>query len=422
MKSELERRKQLFIQNEVNNLTMYNAKNHEKLPIIFLVIDNYDLVKEEMADYENLFTQFSRDGQALGVYFILTATRVNSVRQPLLNNFKTKIFHYLMDSTEILGILGRTPFEQEAIPGRAIVKKDEMYFLQTYLPVEGEDDVEILENLQAFIQKQKVKYMNTVKPTSIPMLPHTLSMEEFKNDYIKDENESSIMIGLCEEQVVPISLSFEKNPHLLIVGQYRKGKTNSIKVILQSLVKNQEVMIGLYDNVDRGLLSFTKHENVDYLDSKEEIVKWLDQVELIMQKREAYYSECVRNKKEIPTFPKIVFLVDHFARFQQNSDSIMHDRLAKFMKEGSYLGFSVIVAGNAPDFSKGYDAFTTELKQVRHALLLMKKAEQNLFTLSFQRNEQDIRPGYGYFIENGKERLLQIPYMTERGDKVEQQV
>ncbi len=422
MKSELERRKQLFIQNEVNNLTMYNAKNHEKLPIIFLVIDNYDLVKEEMADYENLFTQFSRDGQALGIYFILTATRVNSVRQPLLNNFKTKIFHYLMDSTEILGILGRTPFEQEAIPGRAIVKKDEMYFLQTYLPVEGEDDVEILENLQAFIQKQKVKYMNTVKPTSIPMLPHTLSMEEFKNDYIKDENESSIMIGLCEEQVVPISLSFEKNPHLLIVGQYRKGKTNSIKIILQSLVKNQEVMIGLYDNVDRGLLSFTKHENVDYLDSKEEIVKWLDQVELIMQKREAYYSECVRNKKEIPSFPKIVFLVDHFARFQQNSDSIMHDRLAKFMKEGSYLGFSVIVAGNAPDFSKGYDAFTTELKQVRHALLLMKKAEQNLFTLSFQRNEQDIRPGYGYFIENGKERLLQIPYMTERGDKVEQQV
>ena len=327
-----------------------------------------------------------------------------------------------MDSTEILGILGRTPFEQEAIPGRAIVKKDEMYFLQTYLPVEGEYDVEILENLQAFIQKQKVKYMNTVKPTSIPMLPHTLSMEEFKNDYIKDENESSVMIGLCEEQVVPISLSFEKNPHLLIVGQYRKGKTNSIKVILQSLVKNQEVMIGLYDNVDRGLLSFTKHENVDYLDSKEEIVKWLDQVELIMQKRETYYSDCVRNKKEIPSFPKIVFLVDHFARFQQNSDSIMHDRLAKFMKEGSYLGFSVIVAGNAPDFSKGYDAFTTELKQVRHALLLMKKAEQNLFTLSFQRNEQDIRPGYGYFIENGKERLLQIPYMTERGDKVEQQV
>ncbi len=423
MKSEMERRKQLFIQKEVSNISIYNAVNEKKLPIIFLVVDNYDLVKEEMVEYENLFTQFSRDGQSLGIYFILTATRVNAVRQPLLNNFKTKIFHYLMDATEMIGVIGRTPFEQEAIPGRAIIKKEQASFMQTYLPVEGESDVEILERLQEYICSLKEKYRYCIQPSPIPMLPVTLSMEEFNHNYAHNEKVSSILIGLCEEKVIPVQISFEKNPHMLVVGQFRKGKTNSLRVILNSLVKDSNVLIGLYDNVDRGLLSFAEYENVEYMNSREDITKWIDKVEIIMSEREAYYSECIRNNKEIPSFPKIVFIVDHFARFQQNADSVMQDRLAKFMKEGSYVGFSVIVAGNASDFSKGYDAFTTELKQVRQALLLMKKAEQNLFTLSFQRNEQEIRPGYGYFIENGTERLIQIPNcISERGEKIEQQV
>ncbi len=423
MKNEMDRRKQLFIQKEVSNISIYNAVNEKKLPIIFLIVDNYDLVKEEMNEYENVFTQFSRDGQSLGIYFILTATRVNAVRQPLLNNFKTKIFHYLMDATELLSVIGRTPFEQEAIPGRAIIKKEQVAFVQTYLPVEGHNDVEMLEKLQDHIYSLKEKYSQYNQPSPIPMLPATLSMKAFRQNYVRNEKASSILIGLCEEQVVPVEISFVKNPHLLIVGQFRKGKTNSLKVILNRLVEDADVLVGLYDNVDRGLLSFAEYENVEYMNAKEDIQQWLDTVESMMRDREAIYSECIRNNQELPIFPKIFLVVDHFARFQQNADASIQDRLAKCMKEGSYLGFSVIVAGNAPDLTKGYDAFTTELKQVRQALLLMKKAEQNLFTLTFQRNEPEIQPGYGYFVENGMERFIQIPHYTiERGEKIEQQV
>ena len=54
-----------------------------------------------MQDLEALINQFARDGQSLGIYMIVTATRINSVRQALMNNLKTKIVHYLMDSGEV---------------------------------------------------------------------------------------------------------------------------------------------------------------------------------------------------------------------------------------------------------------------------------------------------------------------------------
>ncbi|MDK8210748.1 hypothetical protein QP741_24675, partial [Bacillus subtilis] len=80
-------------------------------------IDNFDLVKEEMQDLEMQFTQLVRDGQSLGIYMIFTATRVNSIRQSLMNNLKTKVVHYLMDHSEAYSILGRTPYALESIPG-----------------------------------------------------------------------------------------------------------------------------------------------------------------------------------------------------------------------------------------------------------------------------------------------------------------
>lgn len=94
-----------------------------------------------MHEPESEFVQLSRDGQSLGIYFMLTATRVNAVRQSLLNNLKTKVVHYLMDQSEGYSIYGRPKFNLEPIPGRVIIQKEELYFAQMFLPVDADDDI-----------------------------------------------------------------------------------------------------------------------------------------------------------------------------------------------------------------------------------------------------------------------------------------
>ncbi|MFC0190215.1 type VII secretion protein EssC [Fictibacillus aquaticus] len=410
LKDEIARRKQLFQQKEVSSIKMYNAMSEEKLPLQFITIDNFDLVKEELPDIEMQMTQFARDGQSLGIYMIFTATRINSVRQSLMNNLKTKIVHYLMDSTEAYMILGRVPFSPEPIPGRAIIKSEEAHFSQIYLPAEGADDYELLENMKQKIQDIKVKYQDAQAPRAIPMLPSELTMVSF-TQYTEGMQQPGVLpIGLDEEHVEPVYVDFVRNKHCLIVGQAQKGKTNALKVLLNTILLQDTQHIGMFDAIDRGLSSYATEEKVSYLETKENIAAWLDGVEELFKEREKEYVQSIQSGTlHQLSYSQIYFIIDGYSRFTQTTDSMLQDRMSRFMKNYSHLGFNVIVSGNNNEITKGFDAFTTEIKQIRQALVLMKKSEQTLLTLPYNRKEEDIHAGFGYFVENGKETKIQIP-------------
>ncbi|MET0960455.1 MAG: type VII secretion protein EssC, partial [Psychrobacillus psychrotolerans] len=171
MKEEITKRKVTFQQSEVSNIHMYNNLSKEKLPLLYIAVDNYDIVREEMEELEAQLIQFGRDGQSLGIYLFVAATRVQSVRQSLMNNLKTKIVHYLMDATESFTVIGRVPFDLEPFPGRAILKKEDVYFTQIYLPASGADDYEVLESIKNKVSNLRALYKEGILPLPIPMLP-----------------------------------------------------------------------------------------------------------------------------------------------------------------------------------------------------------------------------------------------------------
>ncbi|WP_027409952.1 type VII secretion protein EssC [Anoxybacteroides tepidamans] len=410
MKEEMERRKQRFMEKEVSTIKLYNALSEEKLPIIIVALDNFDLVKEEMPDFETQLIQYARDGQSLGIFLMLTATRVNGIRPPLMNNLKTKIVHYFIDSSEKFSLIGRTPYDVEPIPGRALVKKDQAVLTQMYLPAEGEDDMAVLENVKKEIERLREKYTDVPKPEPIPMLPSRLPFAVFANMYVKNRASGFIHIGLDEQSVRPVAVNMRTDPHCLIVGQSRKGKTNVLKVILEALLVQKPESIGLFDGIDRGLVSYASRDGITYIEAKEGMLQWLNEADGLLQNREAVYLKAVNEGKIAEqTWPPIVFMADSLSRLQQATDSLIQDRIAKMMKRYSHLGFHVIIAGNANEFVKGFDALTAELKQIRQAILVTKKSEQSLFVLPFTRNEQEIEPGFGYFVVSGKECKIQIP-------------
>ena len=94
--------------------------------------------------------QFGRDGQSLGIYLFIAATRVQSVRQSLMNNLKTKVVHYLMDATEAFTVIGRVPFDLEPFPEGQLLKKKNAYLLANFSSSELEtDDFEVLESIKS---------------------------------------------------------------------------------------------------------------------------------------------------------------------------------------------------------------------------------------------------------------------------------
>ncbi|MCU9612784.1 type VII secretion protein EssC [Caldibacillus lycopersici] len=411
LKGEMERRKQLFEQKEISNIKLYNSINQTKLPLFYVVIDNFDIVRDEYPDLETQFIQLSRDGQSLGIYLLITATRVNSVRQSLMNNLKTKITHYLMDKAEVYTVLGRVPYEIEPIPGRAIVKKDDPYLMQVFLPEKGEDDLIVLENVKKKVLLLQKQNQGGNAPISIPMLPQRLDLKELLKRISAVQNTDILLpIGLDEETVTPVFLNIQKNKHWLILGPGQKGKTNVLKVLLDRALKQKPYSIAIFDGIDRALSQLATNDLVDYLDSKEQITAWIEKVKAVCEEREKQYLAAVNNQTiDQLIFTPIIFVVDSISRLNQTIDSIIQGKLADIMKRYSHLGFSVMVAGSPNEVSKGYDPLSIELKQIRNGLLLMKKSDQSLFTFPYERKEGEIQPGFGYYVVNGNARKIQIP-------------
>jgi S-DNA-T family DNA segregation ATPase FtsK/SpoIIIE len=302
------------------------------------------------------------------------------------------------------------------------VKKDQTYLTQIYLPADGADDIAVLDEMKQAVAKHKDKYKELAKPPAIPMLPTRLDSDTFKTYYSQAIKEDSIPIGLSEESVTPVCVELDSNPFLLVVGQSRKGKTNVLKILLESLLTQTIGEIGLFDGVDRGLSSYASMETVRYVETKDQITEWLDHITDIFEDRERRYLAALEMKSmKQMEFPSIIFVIDSISRLQQTIDGRIQDRISGLMKQYSHLGFSLIVAGNANDFTKGYDSLTTELKQVRQAVLLLKKSDQSLYTLSYSRKEEEIQPGYGYFVLNGQESKIQIP-LSEYRRRVQESV
>lgn len=413
---EMEERKQLFNDNEVSSIKMYNLTVTKKIPLIFITIDNFDLVKEEMFELENRFTQIARDGQSLGIYTMLTATRSNAVKHALMSNLKTRIVHYLMDEGDKNSLVGRTQYETEAIPGRVYIKTETAHLAQIYLPTEGETDVEVLEHIKEKVQHIKEKYADAKRPISIPMLPRQLEFTAFHEKYNVVKEHNQLAIGLDEDSVRPVYLNWQANRHCLVLGDPQRGKTNVIKLIIDQLESTEGAHIGLFDSVNHSLADYADEDQIEYLESKEQINLWVDMLEQEFMNREETYREALRDRTASGIeFAPYALIIDGMSHFLQAIDPSLQTRLTNLMKNYSHLGFTVVASGNAAELSKGFDAFISEVKQIKQAIMLMKKSSQTMITLPYTRNEPEVKVGYGYYVVNGQAQKIQIPhYNLER--------
>ncbi|MEJ7525651.1 hypothetical protein WL578_12750, partial [Staphylococcus epidermidis] len=78
-------RKKLLSQERVINIDQYNKETGKAVPNVFIIIDNYDTVKESpfVEDYEEMMAKVTREGLALGVYIILTGSRSSAVKSSI---------------------------------------------------------------------------------------------------------------------------------------------------------------------------------------------------------------------------------------------------------------------------------------------------------------------------------------------------
>lgn len=401
--SEIKKRKQLFGQEMVQNFDTYN-QIHAKKPLkaIFIVIDNFDVVKEISLDFEDFILKTTRDGFGLGIYTVITATRSNAVRFAILNNFKNKIVQYLFDDGDVMSLLGRSQYKlSDEIKGRALIKHKYISMMQVYAPVQFEDDVQFINNLKAKIQDIADAYTGE-KLVGIPVLPDMLTTKDFVN--FKCESSSQNLIGLSLDNVENVSLDLTDSPYL-VLGPSKSGKTNFLEI----LIDQDRSQTYIFDSDDMALYKYKEKENCQYINSNEKVQEFAENLYAEIEKRKNQAEEAIDSgqymsfKDFYQSLPGIHIYIDDVDTFVQKVQKIPN--IGKILEQAASVGICFI-AGVHSSKLKGFDDVSKFFKAATSGAVLGQMGTLSMFPV----NMRDI-PSFGYAVlcHNGNLRKVKLP-------------
>lgn len=411
IENEIKRRKSLFGKKSVANFNMYNEVSDEKLPALFIIIDNYDVIKEFGLDTEDFIQKVTRDGSGIGIYTIITASRQGAVKYSIFNNFKNKIAHYLFEETEINSLIGRSAYKLPDIPGRAMVKMDNPNIMQVYSAVNFEEDIEYTSGVIDVIERLNELYTGD-KLEGIRMLPEVLTIQKLKEFTTEKNIKNKIPIGLDSENVISQFIELNGGVRLVIGGQ-QSGKTNLIKLILE-LKGNIETYV--FDS-EYGDLYIYKDKVNQYITNAEEAKVFLNNMIDITNKRKTDFEE-YRNK-EVGISPKLYYgslepimvLIEDLDNFIEILKNTKHIGVDKVLEDLMNVGITFIGTTQSNKF-KGFDEITKMFKNTINAIILDGPNEQNIINAP-RVKAQKIPIDFAYILNKGEMKLIKVPKVSK---------
>lgn len=401
---EIQLRKKKLAQIMAQNIMTYNQLSEDKLPVIVVMIDNYDAVKEMGFEEEEYFTKVTRDGAGLGIYFVITATRTNALRMATLNNFKQKIAGFNFEPSELTTIVGRSPYKLPEVKGRTLIKKEELIsVMQLYSMAGATDELSYIKEVQEMVKE--IRQHSTEEAPHIPILPEELRLADFAH---YPNVQSDLYLGLEKETVSLVGLNRLKSP-FLIFGEPQKGKTHNLKILLNQAIK-QEVPVVLFDSKKMELYSYQSNEGVDYIKDQAHFVEFISSFEEEVASREGELRTTLQTEagkspqeivKEMPAYYVVIDEMDDFYGMQTTNKK----EIAELLQRAVSVGISMIVTATVGKL-QGPDELTRWLKQTKDGLLVSPQGYQNIFPIPFGKDKVEM--GEGLLFETGLAKRLQL--------------
>ena len=274
MEKELNRRKKLLADYGVGTLELYRQASGQEEPAIVILLDSYEAFKEEAYEAElfKLLVRISREGLSIGVHLLITAGRQSNLRAQLYSNFKHQLSLPQNEASEVRTIVGSTPLAMtmEDIKGRALMKREDVDVIQLALPVSGDNENQVLNNLRQEVASLQEAWTGQ-RPSAIPMVPEELMVEEFlKLPSVQEAIENGqIPIGLELEMVGSVNISLSKFKHMAYVSNAEDAFDNITHHLLRTILKMPNVHMMLID-------AFQEYESYSnqvktYVGSKKEV-------------------------------------------------------------------------------------------------------------------------------------------------------
>ncbi|MGL4662428.1 MAG: type VII secretion protein EssC, partial [Culicoidibacterales bacterium] len=406
MESLIKERKRLFKEVGVADITTYRQLTGEKMNRIIVVLDNYDAVRDaELGDgFDKLLMLITREGIGLGIHVVISAMR--SLKYQLMANIKEKITYFQVDSSDIPSIMGRTSMKIQEIPGRGLVKQDEIYEFQTLLPNAKQTQGERIENLRTEADLMQ-KLWTGQRPDSIPLVPEILTYEDFlmrKTVQFAMQQEHIISVGLDFEKVESINIDLRTDGNLLIAYD----NILNFQKLLNSIIKTVTSQAMLYF-VDSGRCELTMFKEEGIYDNTIDGIR-----SLLRDVFEIYENRKCQSEDEINSSQPIILIVnDPIALVSDVISEKNEYMIIDLLEKGRRFKIFTIWNIDVEKFNDFIGPLSKVVKKNQPALI-MKKGQHFPPSLSVSRinySEREFEEGEVNFIHHN--RIQRIKYASK---------
>jgi len=400
---KIRERKHLFAAKNAMNFRMYNEVA-DKIPAIFLLVDNYDVVREVRDDLEDFFVKLTRDGPGVGIYTIITASRSNAVRYSVMSNFKSKLAHFMTEKADVTTLIGRSAYDLPETRGRAMIKLADVHVAQCYLPVLHENDIDYANRVGALIAEISEK--NTGKAAEgVRVLGETVSLEELAPHF--EPSKRTAWIGFDTEETDPVGLDLSIS-YQVIVGGAATGKTNILRLLARQFASNR---VFISDSQAGDLAGFSSGENVVYMGSVSHSEAFVAQFGEEVARLETAKNESGLLPREfIASQPPTLVLIDDFDVFVDYTKA-QALTLEPLMRKAGELGvvFIVTTMGNK---MKGYDGITGLFKSPQAGVVLGNPDDAVAFFSGIRvARGYKSPPDVGFWCKRGDFKKIKMPFV-----------
>ena len=175
---ELDRRKELFV-DYAGSYTTYLEQSGEKLPLINIVINNYEVFSENMGNFVEMLSGLYRDSLKYGISFTIVTGAANSFRPKLAEYFTSKLLLQMPNDADYRNLImcqkGLIPAKHK---GRGItgIGDLKLEFQTAFITTSNKTTQTIRETVQMLNQKYKTHAKR------VPVMPEVVSIEHLAQD------------------------------------------------------------------------------------------------------------------------------------------------------------------------------------------------------------------------------------------------
>ncbi|GGS23379.1 MULTISPECIES: type VII secretion protein EccCa [Actinokineospora] len=341
---------------------------------VFLIIDGWLNFRQEFENLEMQVVNLAAQGLSYGIHVVVAANRWAEIRPALKDLMGTRFELRLGDPSES-DVDRRVAVNVPAgRPGRGL-SRDKLHFLVGLPRVDGSSNAEDVANgVQDAVAKVSAAWRGRPAP-KVRLLPEVMPYEDLlAMDTRRDTH--MVPIGVDEEDLAPVYLDFDNEPHFMAFAEGESGKTNLLRTIVRGIMDRytpKEAVIILVD-YRRTMLGFINTDHLlSYAVSSNQLGDIVKDVRGSMLKRlpgPDVTQEQLKNRSWWKG-PELFVIVDDYDLVAPQGNNPLQP-LAEFLPQAKDVGLHVVAVRRTGGAARAmFDPILGKLREIASPGIVM---------------------------------------------------